>query len=195
MNRRYRRFRPSPAMIVACLALFIAMGGAGYAAVKLKANSVKTKTIKNGAVTTSKFAKDAKAPLAGTADKVGTLDANGIQKFCQPGSIKGSLVIDTTGLPLNGNYQNATGFNCAAPGNTTTSVQIRQVTAGDYRVRFLPNPSSGSAVVSSLASTRNDAALSRADDPMAPGETVFQVANTDHAGAFATNGAFSLVIF
>jgi hypothetical protein len=43
-------------MLVACLALFIAMGGAGYAAFKLKPNSVKTKNIKNGAVKEKKIA-------------------------------------------------------------------------------------------------------------------------------------------
>jgi hypothetical protein len=189
--------RPSPAMIVAIVALIVALGGTAYAAKKigskqLKKNAVTTKKIKDGAVTTAKFAKDANAP---SADQVGKLSANDIQKFCKPGTIKGSLVIDTSGLPLNGAYQNATGFNCAAPGNTTTSVQIRQITAGDYRVRFRPNPASGSAVVSSMGSARTDAVRTRSDDPSAPGETVFQVSNTDQAGTFVTNGAFSLVIF
>jgi len=51
--------RPSAAMIVACLALFVALGGASYAAVKLKPGSVKTKTIKNGAVKEAKIANGA----------------------------------------------------------------------------------------------------------------------------------------
>ena len=42
--------RPSPAMVVALLALFIALAGTSYAAIKLPANSVGTKTIKNGAI-------------------------------------------------------------------------------------------------------------------------------------------------
>jgi hypothetical protein len=46
-------------LIVACMALFVAMGGIGYAAVKLKPASVKTKTIKDGAVTESKLAANA----------------------------------------------------------------------------------------------------------------------------------------
>jgi hypothetical protein len=41
--------RPSPAMVVA-LALFIALAGTSYPAIKLPANSVGTKTIKNGAI-------------------------------------------------------------------------------------------------------------------------------------------------
>ena len=42
--------RPSPAMVVAMLALFVALAGTSYAAIKLPANSVGTKTIKNGAI-------------------------------------------------------------------------------------------------------------------------------------------------
>ena len=45
---------PSPAMVVACLALAVALGGTGYAAVALPANSVGTKQLKNGAVVAAK---------------------------------------------------------------------------------------------------------------------------------------------
>jgi hypothetical protein len=46
--------RPSPAMIVALLALIVAMGGTSYAAIKLPANSVGTKQLKAHAVTSAK---------------------------------------------------------------------------------------------------------------------------------------------
>jgi hypothetical protein len=49
-----RRLRPSPAMVVAFVALLVALGGTSYAAVKLAANSVQTKHIKNSAVTGAK---------------------------------------------------------------------------------------------------------------------------------------------
>jgi hypothetical protein len=42
---------PSPAMVVACIALIVALGGTSYAAIKLPANSVGTKQLKRGAVT------------------------------------------------------------------------------------------------------------------------------------------------
>ncbi|HEY6030938.1 MAG TPA: hypothetical protein VIU44_10255 [Gaiellaceae bacterium] len=48
------RFRPSPALVVASLALGVALGGTGYAAVVLPANSVGTAQLKNGAVVGSK---------------------------------------------------------------------------------------------------------------------------------------------
>ena len=46
--------RPSPAMAVALLALFVALGGAGYAAVRLPKNSVGPKQLKRNAVRSAK---------------------------------------------------------------------------------------------------------------------------------------------
>jgi hypothetical protein len=46
--------RPSPAMVVACLALLVALGGTGYAAVNLPRNSVGTAQLRTGAVTSGK---------------------------------------------------------------------------------------------------------------------------------------------
>jgi hypothetical protein len=46
--------RPSPAMLVALLALFVALGGSSYAALQLPKGSIGTKQLKNGAVTSKK---------------------------------------------------------------------------------------------------------------------------------------------
>lgn len=48
--------RPSASMVVALVALFAALGGVGYAATALPANSVGTKQLKNNAVTFNKIA-------------------------------------------------------------------------------------------------------------------------------------------
>jgi hypothetical protein len=48
--------RPSPAMIVACIALFVALSGAGYAAFSLPDNSVKSRHIVNGQVKSADLA-------------------------------------------------------------------------------------------------------------------------------------------
>ena len=48
------RFAPSPAMVVATVALVAAMSGTGYAALRLSAGSVGTAQLKNGAVTARK---------------------------------------------------------------------------------------------------------------------------------------------
>lgn len=53
------RLRPSPAMVIACLALGIALGGTSYAAIKLPKNSVGTKQLKKNAVTSPKVKNNA----------------------------------------------------------------------------------------------------------------------------------------
>src|SRR3954449_5685183 len=52
---RSRKVRISPAMVIACVALLVALGGGAYAAFKLPKNSVGTKQIKKNAVTGSKI--------------------------------------------------------------------------------------------------------------------------------------------
>lgn len=56
--------RPSPSMLVALLALFVALGGSSYAAVTLKANSVTSRTIRNGSVAYADLAKSARPAKA-----------------------------------------------------------------------------------------------------------------------------------
>lgn len=52
--KRYPR-RPSPALVVASLALLLSLGGTGYAALKLPRNSVGTSQLKPNAVTSAKI--------------------------------------------------------------------------------------------------------------------------------------------
>jgi hypothetical protein len=52
--KRISRSRPTPATAVALLALFVALGGTGYAVSKLPANSVGSKQLRKNAVTSSK---------------------------------------------------------------------------------------------------------------------------------------------
>ncbi len=51
-----KRMRPSPALVISLVALFVALGGTSYAAINaLPKNSVGTKQLKNGAVTAAKL--------------------------------------------------------------------------------------------------------------------------------------------
>lgn len=51
--------RPSPALVISLLALFVALGGSAYAANQLAKNSVGAKQLKSNAVTTAKIKKGA----------------------------------------------------------------------------------------------------------------------------------------
>lgn len=58
---RLRPAPPTPAVVVSVIAPIMALGGTGYAAITLHANSVgnKHKQLKNGAVATKKIARNA----------------------------------------------------------------------------------------------------------------------------------------
>src|SRR5687767_11944210 len=68
MTRLLRR-RPSPATVLSCLALFVALGGTGYAAATLPRNSVGTLQVRDGSL----LARDLKrGEIAGALAASGT---------------------------------------------------------------------------------------------------------------------------
>jgi len=93
---------PSPAMVVACIALAVALSGASYAAIVLPKNSVGAKQLKKNAVTTPKVKNNAitgakvknnaitgakvdeatlsEVPSAANADSVDGLDSSAFQR-------------------------------------------------------------------------------------------------------------------
>jgi hypothetical protein len=77
---RFKLRLPSPALPVALLALFVALGGTGYAALTLPKNSVGSNQIRKGAVKSPKIASNAvtgakvkRGSLTGSDFKAGTL--------------------------------------------------------------------------------------------------------------------------
>jgi hypothetical protein len=76
--------RPSPALIVALVALFVALGGTSYAAVALPRNSVGSVQIKNRAVTQTKIAKKTLVALRGRRGLTGPKGPAGIQGIPGP---------------------------------------------------------------------------------------------------------------
>jgi hypothetical protein len=67
------------ANVAATLALFLALGGAAYAATQLPKNSVGTKQLRNGAVTTAKIAKKTRRQLQGQHGPAGPQGKTGKQ--------------------------------------------------------------------------------------------------------------------
>jgi hypothetical protein len=190
-SRRWSALRPTPALVVAFVALFAAMGGFGYAAVKIKESSVKTKNIKNaavttdkiadGAVTTPKLSPDAVAPNAANAAKLGGVAPGG----CQTGWLKASLVVDTDVIPPDAGSAVVPGFDCAS--NAQDAVQIKRTDVGRYLVTFADNDAAN-AVITSAGDNAVTAVTKTADG------FVVKVWNNSDA-AFVDGKSFSLVAF
>ena len=68
---RLSRYIPSPAMVVACISLTVALAGTSYAAIRLPANSVGTAQLRKGAVTGAKVKKNS---ITGTQIRETTLE-------------------------------------------------------------------------------------------------------------------------
>jgi hypothetical protein len=91
------RSRLTYANVMASLALFVALGGVGYAASQLPKNSVGTKQLKNGAVTEKKISKSAKKALAGTGT-VGPVGPAGPPGAPAPTSARAYARVSPAGL-------------------------------------------------------------------------------------------------
>jgi hypothetical protein len=144
-----RRLRPSPAMVVACIALTFAMTGAGYAAGMLGPNTVGTKQLKKNAVISSKVKNRS---LLAVDFKAGQLPrgAQGPQGPAGPSNPNADTL---NGYHANGLIRTALGVGPAFPstvvlgscGATETSVAQVSISA----------PGAGYVVVSGSVTARN----------------------------------------
>lgn len=200
-HSKLMHLRPSPALVVAFIALFAAMGGLGYAATKLKPNSVKSKNIKagavttdkiaDGAVTTQKLAPDAVAPNAVNAANA-TSAANAARLGgaapgeCQTGWLKASMVVDTSTLTPEQPNAIVPGFNCAD--KAAEAIQIQRTDVGRYTVTFA-GIDSGVAISSSTGANAVTAASAIQD-----GSLSVRVWNNGDA-QFVDGRTFSLIAF
>jgi hypothetical protein len=158
--RRFRLKTPSPALVVSMVALVVAMGGAGYAAVALPKNSVGTKQLKKGAVATKKIKngavtdpKIAKNTITGDRINLGTLGtvpnaghANSATSANSAQPVAFAHVSSTGGLDT-GNSKNV---SSASLNMTTTSL---------YCLSGIPfTPKGGQATVDGATGGAQDAA-------------------------------------
>ena len=75
---RLRRYRPTPSIVIACVALLVALGGTGYAATVLPRNSVGTAQVKNFSLLRQDFKPGVLRPgLRGPAGPAGPAGAAG----------------------------------------------------------------------------------------------------------------------
>jgi hypothetical protein len=110
--------RPSAALVVATIALFVALGGTGYAAIALPAGSVGTKQLKNGAVTSAKIKAHS---LGARALDIGSLPT-------VPSALAAKTATSATTATTATNATNATNAVNATNATTAGSAPIAKVT-------------------------------------------------------------------
>ena len=96
--KRFMR-RPSPALVISCIALFLAMGGVGYAAAtittrQIKNNTIRGKDIRNGTIASRDVKKNGLGGRAISESRLGPVNsAQGLTYFA---------VVGATGVPARG---------------------------------------------------------------------------------------------
>ena len=192
---------PSPAMLVALLALFVALGGSSYAAFKLPKASVGNKQLKKNAVTSSKvkpgalrlsdFKTSERAALRGqqgAQGPQGPAGAQGVQgaagtarAYAHVLHNSGSPTLDTahtknfTGVSLF-----STGVYCLQAADGISSAELPEVVSVDWGTSIPSNP----------------AAHAHPGFNCAAGQ--FEVVTRDNsgatAGAYASNISFYIIV-
>jgi hypothetical protein len=210
VKKSHRRIpRPTPALVVAFVALFAAMGGFGYAAAKMKPHSVSAKNIKTGAVTTNKIADgavttpklaaDAVAPNAKNAENA-TNAANAVNAArlggaapgqCQTGWLEASMVIDTSGLTDATPDAVVPAFDCAS--KAADAVTIHRNGVGRYTLT-LTGIDSGVAISSSANVGGPAANVVSAASEVVAGKTNVTTWNNGDA-ALVDGKTVSLIVF
>jgi hypothetical protein len=191
---RIKRSRPSPALVVASLALAVALGGTGYAAISLPTNSVGTAQLKNGAVIAAKV-------------KRGTLRATNFAPGQLPRGPKGDRGAD--GLPGAAGAAGAKGDKgdkgdpatklfavIDASGNATvksSGVSSSKTGPNTYAITF-PQSVSNCAPIASISFNGGSNGGEATAAVPAPGANVVNVATFDETGMEDDKG-FAIAVF
>jgi hypothetical protein len=146
--RRISRLRPSPAMLVASLALFVALGGVGYAALNLPTGSVKSKHLAAGSVKKSEIAGNAvgRRELASAAVTSGDV-ANGSLRAADLASDAAPDVYSAYLQPQASNSSISVGWQTRSFDAPT----LTYIGPGHYRVVFERTGGIGCAVPAAMA--------------------------------------------
>ncbi|MFZ0089195.1 MAG: hypothetical protein WAL63_06805 [Solirubrobacteraceae bacterium] len=133
---RFLHHRPSPAIVISSVALFMSLGGVGLAATQLPNGSVGTAQLRNNAVTNSKINNNAVSYKKIQAGAVGTVRANlnqlqaRVSASCGAGSAIGTIqsngkVNCNSALPSEfGTTNNTAALFGGAPAAVVTSVTL-----------------------------------------------------------------------
>jgi hypothetical protein len=110
--RKIVRRLPSPAMVVACIALAVALGGTSYAAIKLPRNSVGTKQLQKNAVVASKLSARSVGPQKLQNNAVTT-------RTVKDNQLTGAKIVESTLAEVPSAKNAATAANATLAGGNT----------------------------------------------------------------------------
>lgn len=133
------RCRPSPALAISLVALFVSLGGASYAAIRIPNNSVGTAQLRHGAVTNSKIRAEAVTFGKIRPNAVGRVRANltqiqaRVSQSCATGTAIGAL--SQQGMPTCNNTlppQRGTSDTSETVGATATTLNSMSLASGSW---------------------------------------------------------------
>ncbi len=170
--KRLIHLRPSPAMVVACIALMIALGGTSVAAIQaLPKNSVGTKQLKKGAVTGAKV-------------RAHTLTAN---KFAQ--GVLPDISDYYTKTQINATHYTKDQSNDRYLQGTTTVVVSALAPAGDIGTATAICPAGSQAVGGGVDPENRQKMFVTSSSPLIGSTWLWDTAEGQHGAAVGWNGA------
>ena len=128
--RKILRRLPSPAMVVACIALAVALGGTSYAAIKLPRNSVGTKQLQKNAVVASKLSARSVGPLKLQNNAVTT-------RTVKDDQLTGAKIVESTLAKVPSAANADTAANAALAGGNTVKRFATVVAPGGAQATVL----------------------------------------------------------
>jgi hypothetical protein len=182
--------RPSPALVVAFVALIVALGGTAYAGLSIPKNSVGAKQLKKGAVTTKKIKNGAV-----TASKINT------SGLTVPNAVHAGSATSAASATIAGSAQPDAFAHVGSNGvlDTANSKNVAHVTTagtGDYCLSGIPfTPRGGQVTVD-----YNDAGSDTAQLAIGPGRATSCPAGTQafvftETGTSPDNAGFYVVLY
>lgn len=184
MLTRLRPGKPSPALVISCLALFVALSGSSYAVIVLPKGSVGNKQLRNNAVKSPKIANNqvtgadvneatlGQVPSAGNA---GLLDGSNSASFLRNGAVAGGR--------LGGTYPNPT-----IPANSLTGGDINESSLGQVPNASTLNGLSSSAFARSTVYRRTGSGAGSC-----VGDTCRQAISCDSPADIIVGGGYASV--
>jgi hypothetical protein len=180
------------ANVTATAALFVALGGVSYAAIRLPPGSVGTRQIRDGAVTRSKIDPVTRRALAGRTGPAGLNGAPGVNGAAGPKGDPGSVGAAGSALA----YAHVNDDGTFDPARSKNVIKSALFSTGIYCLSFSVTPSN---VAATLVGVGVNGQIGTFYDPTTNGCTIganvyqIKIATSDAAGT-STNRSFDVLV-